>query len=269
MPVTAEQARGELAAMNAVDMPPQPDEIAAWSEANLIYIYNVSPEKFVIEHPLVGKITINACPEGKPYSEPTIIKGMIPYGVRVEMQSGELRHESGRQFAVDALGLGAFKNQANSLVRRGVFIAANDTFDGADMAPMKIGKKTFSMPRWVNPKHGKCAKVPTKGEIERANKAMAEWDFAKIQEADRYQDNGPANKEEGSGNITAEHRQALRRRGQIRDWDKPQETLQSCPGCQEKIRPGVIVHTCGAVLDWDKAVNLGMRKAEDRPKKTA
>jgi len=64
------------------------------------------------------------------------------------------------------------------------------------------------------------------------------------------------------------HREALLRRGQTRGWSDPlRDDVIACPGCQENIKPGVVVHTCGSVLDWDKAIALGIKKAEDRPKK--
>jgi hypothetical protein len=270
MPETVRQVRGDertsdLAAMNEKEIFPASDELIEFSQRNPIYIFNVSTESFTLHHPLVGKLTINACKEGEAYSEPTILPGLIPNGVPVEMKTVELRHESGRQFVVDILGIGPFKKQDDSLLRRGVFIASDDTFDAADVTNIRLGKSNLSLPRWVDMRYGKCAKKPTKMELEKANQAVAQWDHAKIAEADRYWDNGPANKEEGTGNIRAEHRLALRRRGQVRDWDKPQETLTDCQGCGEKIRPNVIVHTCGAVRDWDKAIALGMKKAEDRP----
>jgi hypothetical protein len=272
MPETVRQVRGdartdELAALNAVEVPPMPEELEEWSARNPVYIFSVCPEPFAIEHPLVGKVTVPACKPGEQYSDPLVLPGLIPYGVRLEMKTAELRNESGRQFAVDILGIGQFKDARNSLIRRGVFIAAQDTFDAEDRVPMKLGRNiTATLPRWVNTKYGKCAAKPTQKELERAHVQLATWDVAKIAEADRFWDNGPADKEQGQGNITAEHRQALRRRGQTRPWDQPIESLIACPGCQERIRPGVIVHNCGYVLDWDKAIAGGMRKAEDRPK---
>lgn len=259
--VTTKEVLNELVGLNAIDIPPVPDELLDFAKANPVYIFNVSPETFHVEHPLVGRLTIKACEDGKPYSEPTIIPGLLPYGVRVEMQTADLRHESGRQFAVDIIGVGAFKDRRYSLMRRGIFIAANDTFDPDDMVVFKLGKGNINLPRWVNLKHGQTAKKPTVGELERAHKLAENWDFEKIAEADVYQDQGPSNPLTGTGNnnISVEHRQAARRRKQSRVWlNETNVSYITCPGCQENIKPGMVKHSCGAVLDPDKALKLNM-----------
>lgn len=270
MGVNAQQVRGDarsdaLAELNRKEVPFVPDEITEFAEHNLIHVYNISPYRHEVLHPMIGRFVIPACPPGKAYSEPAIIKGMIPYGVPVDMKAVEIRHDSGRTVAVDLLGIGPFRKPESSLLRRGVFIAANDTFDEKDVANVKVatdkqGKPIMlSLPRWV--KNGKLGIKPTQKEIDRANECLAENDFAMIAEADEYWNAGP----QQTNNIVKMHREALRRRGQQRPWDQPLQTLADCPGCQEKIKPGIVVHTCGAVLDWDKAIALGIKKASERP----
>lgn len=244
--VRGDQRTAELADKNVVEIVPPPEEIAEWAERNLIYIYNVSPYVYRYEHPLVGILTIKACKPGEPYSEPTVIKGMIPYGVRVEMRQAELRHESGRKFCLDVLQIGNFMDRKKSLLNCGVFIAAEDTFDPDNVQ------------EWV--KRGKCGKTPTKGELEKANAALAAWDFRLIAEADGHWDEGAPNKQAGTGtdNIGPKHREALRRRNQTRPWDQPLQTMIDCPGCGTKVPPTIVRHTCGAVFDWERAIQLGL-----------
>lgn len=273
MGINARQVRGdsrteELAAKNDKEIQPVPEEITQYAEDNLIYIFNVSPYQHKIEHPSVGVLLIPACKPGEKYSDCAIVKGMQPYGVPTDMQTVDIRHDSGRLFALDVLGLGAFRDQKNSLLAQGVFIATGDTLDLKDMVPYRMAPKVvLSVPRWV--KSGKCPETPTAKEVAEANKRFEQWDVAKIAEADRFWDAGPANKEEGSNNIREEHRHALRRRGQTRPWDQPILTLTDCPGCGEKVSPSVVVHKCGAVFNWDKAIALGIKKEEERPKKIA
>ncbi len=261
MATTTADVQAELATKNAIDLPPVPDELISWAQENPIYIYNVGPERHEIEHPLVGRVVINPCPAGEAYSQPTVIPGLLPYGVRTDMNTGEIKHESGRQFVVDILGVGQFKNQRYSLIRRGVFIASNDTFDAEKSTTFKIGKGRITLPEWVNLKKGECSDKPTKKEIAQANKMLEKLDFETIAEANALWDKGPG--KEGQESITEQHRYALRRRNKTADWDKPQETLVDCDGCGDKIRPNVVKHSCGAVRDAEKALALNMiTKAE-------
>ena len=117
-------------------------------------------------------------------------------------------------------------------------------------------KTSLTVPRWV--RHGKTATEPTEKEIARANESFAENDFALIQEANEYWDAGTADKATGSNNIGKMHRDAARRRGQNVEWSKPAQSLTDCPGCGEKIKPSVVRHNCGAILDWDGALKVGI-----------
>lgn len=254
MGLNARQVRGdhrtdELQAKNDKEIQPVPEELLQYSEANPIYIFNVSPYSHKIEHPSIGCLIIPACKPGEKYSEAAIVPGLQPYGVPTDMVTVDIRHDSGRLFALDILGLGPFKDRRNALIRQGIFIATGDTLDMDDLVPYKMAPKvTLNVPRWV--KSGKCPDTPTVKELEEANAQFAAWDFEKIQEADRFWDAGPANKEEGSNNIRTEHREALRRRGQTRPWDQPLQTLIDCPGCGTKIQPGIRKHVlCGWRFD--------------------
>lgn len=254
----------DLIARNEVEVPPVPEELSDWARMHPIFIFNCSPDTFRIHHPMSGIVTIHGCPEGKPYSKATEINGLIPYGVRTEMTTAELRHESGRQFAIDLIGLGAFKDQQKSLYMRGVFIAADNTFDPKKVKSFKIGtphgKHSYiTLPEWVDLKIGKCLEEPTKEEVKAAQGRSRDWDRQLLAEADGLSDQG-LQKE-----IQAEHRHAARRLGQVRKWDEPLHAMEDCEGCGQKILPSTVVHTCGAVRDWDKAIALGMRKADDRP----
>jgi hypothetical protein len=274
MGINARQVRGdqrteELSAKNDKEIQPEPEENEEYARANPIYIRNVSPYAHKVDHPSVGSILIPACKEGEDYSEPAIILGTMPYGVPTDMQTVEIRRDSGKLFALDLLGMGPFRDHRNALISQGVFICSGDTLNFDDLVPYKTGRargknQVINVPRWV--KTGKCPEIPTPRELRAAREAFEKRDFAMIAEADRYFDAGPANKEEGSNNIRAEHREALRRRGQTRPWDQPLQTLIDCPGCSAKISPTAVTHTCGAVLNWDKAIALGIKKEEDRPK---
>lgn len=258
----------ELVAKNEVEIPPVPAELEDWAKDHPIYVFNCSPDEFRVRHPIMGVVTIPGCPAGQEYSAACIIPGLLPYGVRVEMTTAELRHESGRQFVVDLIGLGAFKNGALSLWNRGVFVAANDTFEPHEVKSFKIGNvhgkhSSITLPEWVDMRVGETREEPTKAEVKAAKKRAADWDRGLVAEADSYHDQN-ATKE-----IQAEHRHAARRLGQVRPWDQPLIAMVDCPACGEKVKPGIARHTCGAILDWDKAIALGIAKEEDRPQGSA
>lgn len=53
--------------------------------------------------------------------------------------------------------------------------------------------------------------------------------------------------------INETHRRAASYLGQKVDWDKPQHKMMDCPGCQEKVREGMVWHAypqgCGYIFD--------------------
>lgn len=247
MPENARRVRGdsrseELAALNTVEIAPQPEEIRDWAEDNPIYIFNVSPYPLTYEHPLVGRLTVAPCEPGEQCSKPTVLKGLIPYGVRTEMRTAELRHESGKKFALDVLQLGPFMKKEQSPLHMGIFIASEDTFDPND--PMK----------WA--KSGRCGKKPTAAELKAANERFAAWDFALIAAGDRHFGEGPTQPTTphmGHSNISAQMRDACTRRGQNREWNRTLESLKECPGCGERVRPGIKKHVaCGWRFDLNR-----------------
>lgn len=248
-----DQRTGELVARNEKEIQFIGDELLDFAAENLIHIFNISPYAQRIEHPLFGCLTIPACPEGKEYSDPSIIRGLVFNGVPVEMKTVEMRHESGRVCAVDLLGIGPFKSKANSLLKWGIFIAAEDTFDLKDVCEVTVARGRnnapikMQLPRWV--KSGKLGINPTKKELAAANERFSETDFALIAEADQYWNDGPNEQK----NITRMHREALTRRGQLREWSKPLQSLIDCPGCGEKIKPTILKHiACGYMVQENR-----------------
>lgn len=263
---TAREVRGALQGMNETHITPESPEISEYAEQNTIYIFNVGPYKHTIMHPLVGRLVIPACEEGQEYSAPATIRGMVPYAVMTEMgeagRKGELRHESGRMVALDLLGLGPYRHPDSDLTRWGVFIAANDSFDTKKTIQLSTGPQgALNVPEWV--RKGKLASKPTKAELAKANEALEKTDVALIREADAFWNKGPQEQQ----NISVQHREALRRRGQARPWDNPIQTMNDCPGCGEKVKPGVRKHVaCGWRFDLN-AFDGDVK--ETAPKKTA
>jgi len=61
-------------------------------------------------------------------------------------------------------------------------------------------------------------------------------------------------------------RRAAQHLGIEKEWYYQPREWAECPGCAEKIKPGVAVcKTCGAILDREKAAALGLGPAADSP----
>lgn len=252
--LTAAQALQGLQEKNSVgNVAPVPKNITKWAKEHPILLCNVSPYAFRYEHPMVGVLTIPACPPGESYGFVSI-PGMIPHGLRLEMKGVEIRHDDGRVFALDVLGLGYGQKPQEALLHTGVFIAANDTFNAKDAK------------EWVD--EGECGAEPTPRELAQAHQRFLLWDQNLIAQGDKHYQEGPTqptNRTMGHENITQQMRDACTRRKQNRPWNQEIQEMTECPGCRERIRPGMVVHTCGTVLDWDQAIALGIKKASDRP----
>ncbi len=61
-------------------------------------------------------------------------------------------------------------------------------------------------------------------------------------------------------------RRAAKHLGAEKDWFYQPREMMECPGCGEKIKPGVAVcRVCGAILDREKAAKLGLVPASAPP----
>lgn len=213
-----------------MDIPAVPKMIREAGDQTPVYIFNVGPKEWLQELGSLGKHLIMKCPEGERYSIPHDLKGVIPECIAVEFKKFEYRHWDGVEVAQDILGLGPFKKQDQALTHWGCFISRS------------------------NP--------PKEEEIVAAEEMLTAKCLALVAEGDEFHNAGP----QEYRNITADHRWALRKCNLNRAWGVATLVMDTCPGCQDSVKPGVVVHNCGAVLSWDKAIELGIKKASDRPK---
>lgn len=213
------------------DAPQIPNLIAETAEKTKVFIINVGPKSWIQEMGGRGKFYIPACPDGEVHSLPVPILGLFPETVPVDQKKLEVRYEDGYTVALDIIGIGNNRGTANSLLPWGVFVS-------------------------------RTAK-PSKEDLERANNLLDEKAARLVQEADDFYNAGPAEYK----NITGDHRWALNRTHQMRQWAQPLVKMDVCEGCGEPIKPTIAVHSCGAVIDWDKAIALGIKKESDRPVK--
>ena len=224
LPVSASEAANQIAERNFQrgDAPQVPTIIKQISDQHAIYIFNVGPKTWNQGMGGRGIFVIPACPENQPYAIPLKIGGIFSETIPVDMKKLEIRNEDGMAVAMDIIGLGPGKSPANSLLRWGVFISKTPT--------------------------------PSAEELDKANRTLDDTAANLVKEADDFYNAGPQEYK----NITLDHRWAANRTNQNRAWMQPLVKMDVCPGCQESIKPGVVKHTCGAILDIAKAVELGL-----------
>ncbi len=238
MPNLAQQAQAELGSLNKKIIEDVPEKIL--KSGKPIYIFNVGPTPWIKGMASLGPMTVPECHPGKKYSAPLIIQGIVreTYPDSESTQKMRNRFEDGEDIARDFLGEGKFQSKDQGFRQVGVFIAAGET--------------------------------PTEAELAEANRCLDEWRDKQIQEADNFWNAGPLQ----YANIVAEHRAAAIARGVDREWVKPIKAMTDCPGCGEKIKPGVskhaLPHGCGIIVNrekYDKEFKAGLWP-QDQPQKT-
>jgi hypothetical protein len=136
--ITADQAAQTIAGatrtLNAGRRVPKLSEmLQRVSQEQQVYIYNVGPWSHRREMGSLGNFFIKACPEGREYSEPLIIPGIVcePYPVN-EVEMG-LHQEEGIYIAQQVIGVGKHLPPSNSFVKYGVFISTTEKPSKADL----------------------------------------------------------------------------------------------------------------------------------------
>jgi hypothetical protein len=99
-----------------------------------------------------------------------------------------------------------------------------------------------------------AGETPSSDELRRAREKLAAFYRRLVAGADREWE-----RSHSYLFINDVERRAAHYLGLEKDWFyQAQETVE-CPGCGEKIKPGVAVcRTCGAILDQGKAASLGL-----------
>ena len=96
--------------------------------------------------------------------------------------------------------------------------------------------------------------APTEEELQRARTRLEEFYRALVAAADREWE-----RTHSFLFINDVERRAAAHLGLEKEWFYQARETAECPGCGERVRPGVAVcKTCGAVLDREKALTLGL-----------
>lgn len=191
-----------------------------------LYIFNVYQKAWDVSLGGLGTFHIPACPEGEEHSEPLMVKGMN----RDEYDLGHDGRMSWNVLPGEQL--------AKAIV-------------GIDSGSPSLSEYTTNREWWgVFMTHNR---VPTELEISQAKKKLTQLMTLFLERGDHLAAQGKL------GDIQEMDRKAAQFLNQKRAWAQLPEKMDSCPGCGEPIKPGVIkCKECGAILDMDKAAALGM-----------
>jgi len=215
-------------------IPPMLDMVQQVSEKAKIYIFNVGPWAHQRLMGSLGSFIVRACPEGKEYSEPLVLDGIVSELYPINEGEYKRTMEDGYAIAQQILGVGPHLSPRNSFVPYGVFISRS------------------------NP--------PEKHEIKAAKEKLREKFLELVTEADLAYSQGPKAAEE---TIRPETHfvaaRALRKTEAECAWLKnaqaPAERAE-CPGCGAVHKVGVMkCRECGFILDqkrYSEAVKAGL-----------
>jgi hypothetical protein len=98
--------------------------------------------------------------------------------------------------------------------------------------------------------------VPTEAEISEACAKRDGYFRRMLAEAQKL---------EVKGKLDAIHphmRLAATHFGEDRSWNKIYKRMGECAACGGPMKEGIVVHSCGAVYDWPKAIAMGLRTKE-------
>jgi hypothetical protein len=229
--LTTQDVQNQISSLNAKTITPVPDVIRRLAQEKSFHIYNVGPYRWIQRIGSLGTWTIQPADEKTGISVPLKVPGMVFEAVTVDIGRQEQRPWDGFDVVKDIIGIGPYKSQQQDLTRWGIFYT-----EGSE---------------------------PTKEQINEARKQLKARYAELVQEADGFQAQGPMQLQ----NITAEHRRAAAVLKLERDWSKEATEMMSCPGCGEKVVPGIVIHGgrygCGWIFDKKKAIEGGLIAADE------
>jgi hypothetical protein len=222
-----EQAiNSEQAALNASRFIPRTPELyREIAEQNKVFIFNVGPWAHRRDLGSAGSFFVKACPEGKPYSEPVVILGVVEEPYPINEAECKVMTETGRNLALQVLGEGPFIPRSSSFSPYGVFLSS--TPEPSEEALAEAHKK-------LNDKYRELVKEASdayaKGPVFAEQVISPDYHFIAARKLKKSVAECPwlANTQEPEARI-------------------------SCPGCGDPVKAGVVVHKeCGWIFDREK-----------------
>lgn len=205
----------------------------------LYYIFNIGPLEHVVHKGSGGPIggyRIKACEKGKPYSEPLILPGIVTDTYMVENM---IRTHS-------VTGEFMCRDIVHPFIAHSI---------GGREAGWSIGQNLDDFGVFYTD-----CNPPSQRDLDIAREKMERTFRAALAEANMLEAQNHLDQ------ITPLMRHAARHFGEDRDWNKIYQKHAECPACGGQMKEGVAVHSCGAVLNWVKAIALNARNFEDAKK---
>jgi hypothetical protein len=199
------------------------------------WICNVSDQEYRPQLGIPGAKAILACKPGEAYA----LTEIEPVIVRVDIGQGQ---EPGR----DAFGhpgkWGQKPFSAQAIAEDLVGVHSTENLERFGVFVIPDGRS-----------------APSEAELVQARERLRETCGRMVFEGDLLW-----SRKAGNPDITDAMRRAAKWLGLERPWAYTPREMATCPGCGERLAPNVAVHVaCGAVLDREKAIALGILKAED------
>lgn len=220
MPVSLEEAQQyvtrEAMRRNGKSIPVLPGMMKKMCTDPHFYVFNVGPWKWERQLGGRGSRTVQACPEGKPYSEPLTMPILDNETVASDMNKMENRQEDGK-LVVDAILMEGYGFRPEMSLRN-----------------WGLG----CIDHWP----------PTVEDLKGPRKLLnAKFDEL-ISEADKHHE------QRKYDDISEFHRMACRQRGITKPWLNENPDLQACPACGTQVMPNIAVCPhCTATLNEELA----------------
>lgn len=247
--ITAPDAAAELGKLNDFGRTEWSDKWFA--DANPVWIYNVNwREHWREDLAGLGKVLIPACPKGQTHSPAVCFHGYCAEG-----------------------GFGCKKKHEHKSAVPGMYrdeyrLIGGDgqmgwrPVSGDELAATIVGTNTSAPSLDINTTNREwwgtfraVSERPSSQEIMGAHEKLRQLAALIVADADAMAAQGAI----GVTKIRHVHREMLEYLHEKRSWmSVTPGSMEVCDGCQEPMRAGVVVHSCGNVIDPDKALAKGM-----------
>jgi hypothetical protein len=208
---------------NSRFIPETPDIYRQVSEQNRVYLFNVGPWKHVREMGSAGTFIMYPCPEGKEYSEPLALNGVVEEPYPISEAQCTVLTTTGTALAEQIMGIGPHTSPNSSLVPFGVFMDTSE--------------------------------VPSKQKLAEAKRRLSEKYLEFVREANEAYAQGPAGRSIINPDYHFVAARKLRKTAAecrwLEDSEAPAER-SNCPGCGEIYTKGILRHGCGWFFDKAK-----------------
>jgi hypothetical protein len=229
----------------------------------LVYLYTISKRDFVVSQPpLFPKLFVPACEPDQSYRlVATIPDPMLQADMEVWSEDIRVHGHNGCTVAQSLCNPDnyAARDYADSAEDTRAIITLQDA--------LPTGGLGWGVNLNVQGVFWSLHNPPQKEEIAAAERRRERYYSRLIEQARQLELSDPRKLND---ELNQDYHQAAEYFNLETSWHKTLIKRAECPLCGQGMKPGVAIHAlpdgCGGVLDWDRAIAAGLRKAADRPK---